>query len=51
MDDSSSPPSSPPMQLTRQKAEPLEDILLKLGPLTGVSYEPFDELNDIGMNE
>ena len=41
MDDSSddsSPPSSPP---TAQKSKALEDILLKLGPLTSVLYEPF----------
>ena len=37
MDDSSSPPSQP----KRQKTQSLEDILLKFGPITGVSYEPF----------
>jgi hypothetical protein len=41
MDDSSddsTPPSSPPIA---QKSKALEDILLKLGPLTSVLYEPF----------
>ncbi|OCK99140.1 uncharacterized protein K441DRAFT_653614, partial [Cenococcum geophilum 1.58] len=37
MDDTSSPPT----QAKRQKAQSLEDILLKLGPITSVSYEPF----------
>jgi hypothetical protein len=33
--------SSSPTQPNRQKAPSLEDILLELGPITGVSYEPF----------
>ena len=37
MDDISSPLPQP----TRQKALSLEDILLQLGPITDVSYEPF----------
>ena len=39
----SSPPSSPPTQSTKKKAKAkaLEAILLKLGPLTDVHYEPF----------
>ena len=37
MDDTSSPPT----QAKRQKAQSLEDILLKLGPITSVSYKPF----------
>jgi hypothetical protein len=37
MKDDSAPP---PIQSTNQKAS-LEDILLRLGPITGVSYEPF----------
>src|ERR1700759_2719248 len=39
----SSPPSSPPTQSTKKKAkaQALEAILLKLGPLTDVHYEPF----------
>jgi len=37
MDDTSSLPTQP----KRQKAQSLEDILLKLGPITSVSYEPF----------
>ena len=31
----------PPTQSTKQKAQSLEDILLQLGPITSVSYEPF----------
>ena len=37
MEDTSNPPTQP----KRQKAQSLEDILLKLGPITSVSYEPF----------
>jgi hypothetical protein len=37
MDDASNPPTQP----KRQKAQSLKDILLQLGPITGVSYEPF----------
>lgn len=33
--------SDPPTQPKRHKAQSLEDILLKLGPITGVSYMPF----------
>ena len=34
------PPILPP-QPKKQNAQSLEDILLSLGPITGVSYEPF----------
>ena len=37
MEDTSNPPTQP----KRQKAQSLEDILLKLGPTTSVSYKPF----------
>ncbi|KAF8847383.1 hypothetical protein BDZ45DRAFT_330196 [Acephala macrosclerotiorum] len=37
MDDIPSPPTQP----KKQKAQSLEDILLQLGPITDVSYEPF----------
>ena len=37
MEDTSNPPTQPKMQ----KAQSLEDILLKLGPITSISYEPF----------
>jgi hypothetical protein len=37
MEDSSNLPTQP----KRQKAQSLEDILLKLGPITSISYEPF----------
>jgi hypothetical protein len=36
MDDTPNPPTQP----KRQKAQSLEDILLKLRPITSVSYEP-----------
>ncbi len=32
---------APPTPLTTKKPRSLEDILLTLGPITGVSYEPF----------
>jgi hypothetical protein len=35
------PTPNPPTQPTQQKPQSLEDILLKLGPITSVSYEPF----------
>ena len=35
------PISDPPTQPKRQKAQSLEDILLELGPITSISYEPF----------
>ena len=38
MGDTSSPP---PTQPKKQTAQALQDILLKLGPITSVSYEPF----------
>lgn len=38
MDDTS---SLPPPQPNKQKARSLEDILLQLGPITNVSFEPF----------
>jgi hypothetical protein len=34
------PSATPAIQSTNQKAS-LEDILLRLGPITNVSYEPF----------
>jgi len=34
-------PPNPPTQPIGQKAQSLEDILLELGPITSVSYEPF----------
>ena len=37
MDDTSSLPTQP----KKQKAQSLEDILLQLGPITNVSYQPF----------
>jgi hypothetical protein len=33
--------SRPPTQPKKQTAQSLQDILLKLGPITNVSYEPF----------
>ena len=38
MDDTSNPPT----QSKKQKAKSLEDILLKLRPITSISYEPFN---------
>jgi hypothetical protein len=37
MEDTSSPPTQP----KKQTAQSLQDILLKLGPITSVSYDPF----------
>jgi hypothetical protein len=34
-------PPNPPTQPTRQKAQSFEDILLKLEPITSISYKPF----------
>jgi hypothetical protein len=34
-------PPIPPTQLKKQKDQSLKDILLKLGPIISVSYNPF----------
>ena len=34
-------PFIPPIQPKKQKDQSLKDILLKLGPITSVSYNPF----------
>ena len=41
MSDSSSPPSSPQGPQGQKHSQLLEDILLRLGPITDVHFAPF----------
>jgi len=41
MEDLTSDLSMQPTQSKGQKAQSLEDIILKLGPIISISYEPF----------